>query len=111
MKTIYLDSEFRCHISEDEEDMIVIETDIFDGKCNTYIEGYRYVPTGYTWIREDGIQFMGEMMTPFKDSMLLDAVQSLYEEALVDKDRISSLEEENAMLTECILEISEIVYA
>lgn len=43
MNTIYLDSDYKCHLTDDGT-MTAIETDAFDGKCDTYIEGYRFVP-------------------------------------------------------------------
>lgn len=39
MKTIYIDSEFKCHVTNDGT-MTAVETDFFDGKCDTFIEGY-----------------------------------------------------------------------
>lgn len=110
MKTIYLDSDFRCHVIDDGT-MLSVETECFDGKCDTFIEGYRFIPAGMTWTRADGKVFAGEMVSPFKDSQLLETAQSLYEESLVDKERITALEEENMMLTECVLEMSEVIYA
>lgn len=110
MKTIYIDADFMCHITNDGT-MTAIETDYFDGKCNTFIEGYRFIPTGKSWTRPDGVVFHGEMISPWKDYAILCEIQSLYEETIADKERISALEENNAMLTECILELSEIVYA
>lgn len=110
MKTIYLDSDFRCHVAYNSN-MIAIETEYFDGKCDTFIEGYRFVPAGMSWTNENDIVYFGELATPFKDSMLLETMQSLYEETLVDKARITALEKENSMLTECVLEMSEIIYA
>lgn len=41
----------------------------------------------------------------------LDADYTPEEPQLTDKQRIASLEEQNAMLTECLLEMSELVYA
>jgi len=32
MKTIYIDSDFKCHVSNDDT-MRAVETDFFDGKC------------------------------------------------------------------------------
>lgn len=111
MKTIYIKPiTFECYVTNDGT-MIPVETDFFDGKCDTFIEGYRFVPAGETWKREDGVTFTGEMIAPWKDYALLETAQSLYEETLADKERITALEEENAMLTECVLELSEIVYA
>ena len=78
MKTIYIDSEFKCHIHNDGT-MTAVETDFFDGKCDAFIEGYRFIPYGETWVREDGIMFNGEMITPWKDYGELDAAQRQYE--------------------------------
>ena len=66
MKTIYLDSEFICHLSNDGT-MQEVQTDVFDGKENAYIEGYRFVPEGQTWTRSDGVEFHGLMIAPAKD--------------------------------------------
>lgn len=107
---VYLDSDFKCHIADDGN-MVAYETDFFDGKCAAFIEGYRFVPAGKSWTRPDGVVFQGEMIAPFKDSQLLDTVQSLYEETSATADEIAALREENAILTECVLEMSEIVYA
>lgn len=41
MRTIYIDSEFKCHVSNDGT-MTAVETEAFDGKCDAYIEGYCY---------------------------------------------------------------------
>ena len=113
MRTIYLDSEFKCHITNDGT-MTAVETDVFNGKCDTYIEGCRYIPSGESWTRSDGTVFTGPMTSPYKDSQLLEAAQKLYEEmnaSAVKEERIVALEKENAMLLECILEMSEVVYA
>lgn len=75
---IYLDSDFKCHIRNDGT-LIAMETAAFDGKCDTYIEGYRFVPGGKTWVREDGVEFAGEMIAPWKPWAELDAAQREYE--------------------------------
>ena len=77
--TIYLDSDFRCHISY-SQGFTAVETDFFDGKCAGYIEGYRYIPGGETWTRPDGQTFAGEMIAPAEDSRTLEAVQTAYEQ-------------------------------
>ena len=41
MKTIYVDSEFKCHVANDGT-MTAVETDFFDGKCDAFVEGYIY---------------------------------------------------------------------
>lgn len=78
MKTIYLDAEFRCYVTNDGT-MTAVETDFFDGKCDTFIEGYRFVPSGESWVREDGTVFHGEMIAPWKDYKELAAAQAQYE--------------------------------
>ena len=80
---IYLDSEFRCY-TEPGERMVEIETTAFDGRCKTFIEGYRFVPAGKTWTREDGVVFTGEMITPWKDYATLAAAQAGYEEVAAE---------------------------
>lgn len=77
--TIYIDQDFRCHTSLGEG-LTDVETDFFDGKCRQYIEGYRFVPAGKSWTREDGAVFTGEMVAPWRDYELLAELQSLYEE-------------------------------
>ena len=76
--TIYIDADFKCHVSDDGT-MTAVETDFFDGKCAAYIEGYRFVPSGSTWTRPDGVVFAGEMVAPWKDWRELDADQRAYE--------------------------------
>lgn len=78
MKTIYLDSDFRCHLTDDGTRQSV-ETDCFDGKCDTYIEGYRFIPSGSTWTRDDGEVFTREMAAPADDWKTLDDIQREYE--------------------------------
>ena len=78
MRTIYIDSEFKCHISNDGT-MTAVETDIFDGKCAAFIEGIRFVPDGESWTRPDGVVFHGEMVAPWKDWRELDEAQRAYE--------------------------------
>lgn len=75
---IYIDSDFKCHTSAADGRMQV-DTDAFDGKCDTYIEGYRFIPSGQTWTRADGTVFVGEMIAPWKPWAELDAAQREYE--------------------------------
>lgn len=76
--TIYIDHDFRCHITDDGT-MTPVETTAFDGKCPAYIEGYRYIPAGETWTRPDGVTFSGEMIAPWRDWRTLDDAQRAYE--------------------------------
>ena len=75
---IYIDSAYRCHTVNDGT-MTAVETEFFDGKCQTFIEGYCFIPSGQTWTREDGVTFTGEMVTPWKPYAELAAAQDQYE--------------------------------
>lgn len=77
--TIYIDSEYRCHTTNPDGTFREIETDFFDGKCATFIEGYRFVPSGESCTRSDGVVFHGEMIAPFKSYGELAAAQRQYE--------------------------------
>lgn len=67
MRTIYIDSDFRCHISNDGT-MTAVETDFFDGKCDAFVEGYCYET------RENSIAIY-----PWKPYDELSAAQTQYE--------------------------------
>lgn len=64
--TIYIDSDYKCHVSPGNG-LTAVETDAFDGKCRRYVEGYRFVPAGQSWTRADGQVFRGEMIAPAQD--------------------------------------------
>ena len=89
MKIIYIDSDFRCHLTNNDNEYGEIETDFFDGKVDEYIEGYRFVPVGVTWIREDGEIFEGEMIAPAEEYSLLENAQLKYELQEMDEYRES----------------------
>ncbi len=76
--TIYIDTDYKCHVTDDGR-MTAVETDAFDGMCTKYIEGYRFVPAGQTWTREDGVTFDGLMISPWRPWAELDAAQREYE--------------------------------
>ena len=82
MMKIYLDSEFKCHAFNDGT-MTAVETDYFDGMCDAYVEGYRFVPSGESWTRSDGVVFQGEMISPWVDYAELDNAQREYERKLL----------------------------
>lgn len=76
--TVYIDSDFKCH-TEPAEDRTAVETEAFDGRCKAFIEGYRFVPAGQSWARDDGVVFNGEMLSPWVDSRELETVQAEHE--------------------------------
>lgn len=76
MRTIYIDSKFKCHTANDGS-MTAVETDFFDGKCDAFIEGYC---------------IEGNATYPWKSFSELDTAQREYErqmlkeyEALIDE--------------------------
>ena len=77
--TIYIDSDYKCH-SSSGDGMTAVETDAFDGKCRQYIEGYRFVPPGESWVREDEEVFTGEMVAPWRPYEILAEFQAIHEE-------------------------------
>ena len=85
--------------------MTEVETDFFDGKCDTYIEGYRFVPYGETWVREDGVAFRGEMITPWKPWEELDDAQRDYE-----RQQLVALAAENEALVADMAQMVEEIY-
>ena len=104
MRTIYLDSDFLCHVHNGGA-YTAVETDFFDGKCQAYIEGYRFVPAGESWTRQDGEVFHGEMVSPWKDWWELDATQREYE-----REQLAALASENDALVADMAQMVEEIY-
>ena len=86
---IYIDSKFKCHISPGDG-LTAVETDFFDGKCSRYIEGYRFVPPGESWTREDGQVFAGGMLAPWRPYEILTEFQAIYEEEQTKQSDMSA---------------------
>ena len=102
---IYIDSDFKCHISNPDGTYTAVETPGFNGKCDTYIEGYRFVPHGQTWTRQDGEVFEGEMVAPWRDWKELDAAQREYEQ-----EQLTILTTENLALVSDIAQMVDEIY-
>ena len=75
--TIYIDSDYKCYVSA-AEGRRAVETNFFNGKCPEWIESYRFVPEGETWVKENGEMFHGEMVSPWKDLGEAYAAQATY---------------------------------
>lgn len=75
MRTVYIDSEFKCHTVNDGT-MREIENSFFDDKCDAFIEGYCYDDSkGYIQVY------------PWKPFNELDSAQREYErERLADAE-------------------------
>ena len=63
--TIYIDNDYKCYVSA-ADGRRAIETDDFNGKCDEWIESFRFVPAGEIWTREDG-EIFTNMVAPWKD--------------------------------------------
>lgn len=83
--TIYIDVDFKCHVSDDGT-MRTVETEAFNGRCASFIEGYRYVPDGETWVRDDGVSFSGEMIAPWKPYEQLLTIQDAVDRKDAERD-------------------------
>lgn len=94
--TIYVDSDYRCHIAT-ADGLTAVDTNYFDGKCPAYIEGYRFVPSGQTWTRPDGVVFQGEMVSPWKPWRELDSAQRAYEQEQLESLTAQNTEYEAAL--------------
>lgn len=101
--TVYLDSDFRCHIANDGT-RTAVETDFFDGRCAAYIEGYRLVPAGESWTRPDGAVFAGEMIAPAEEYSALEKAQGQYE-----RDEAAHAAELGALIEEIYSEDLEVI--
>lgn len=64
--TIYIDDDYKCYVSA-AEGRRAIETNEFDGKCDEWIESYRFVPAGERWVKPNGEMFRGKMVAPWKN--------------------------------------------
>lgn len=87
---IYIDTDYKVHLTDDGT-LTAVETKSFDGLCDAYIEGSRFVPAGETWIREDGEVFAGEMRSPWIESSILEEAQREYE-----REQYVALQAQNA---------------
>ena len=81
---------FECHTTNLDGTFLEYEDRFFDNKCASFIEAHRCVPSGYTWKRDDGEIFTGEMITPFKD-------RSEYEDEQREYERVLLADAENAL--------------
>lgn len=97
--TVYIDinDDYKIYPSDDSGELLPYKTSFFDGKCDTFIKGYRCVPTGYTWMREDGEVFIGEMIAPLVDYVILEKAQLEYE--------LEQVKAENTIMKDALAEL------
>ena len=106
---IYIDSDFKCH-TQPGEGLREFETTFFNNVPDAYVEGYRYVPEGETWVRktptynmdheiigESETEFRGEMMAPWRPWEELDKILREYEQAQNRELNAQNAEYESAL--------------
>lgn len=114
---IYIDSDFKCH-TKPGDGLREFETKFFSNAPDAYIEGYRYVPAGETWVRktptynmehevvgESTTEFMGEMVAPWKPWDELDKILREYEQT-----QNRELTAQNAELVDAMASMVDDVY-
>lgn len=83
---LYLDENYIAHPGQDEGGTRTPWEDadgFFTGKCAAFLEGYRVVPDGATWTREDGETFSGLMIAPVVNPSVLLALQAEADQATI----------------------------
>lgn len=100
MKTIYLDSNYMCHISNNGT-MQEVQTDIFDSMCEKAIECYRFIPEGQVWKKTETITLHGPFIQAVTESSL---IQQQYE---IDDDKYT--QELGALIDEIYNEDLEVI--
>lgn len=73
MRTIYIDSENKCHVFNDGK-MVAVTVDHFDGKCDFFVEGHCCI------VDENSI-----IIWPWKDFDELIAAQRKYEQRIINE--------------------------
>lgn len=114
---IYIDSDFKCH-TKPGDGLREFETRFFSNVPDAYVEGYRYVPSGETWVRktptydinhevvgESETEFVGEMVAPWKPWEELDKILREYEQT-----QNRELTAQNAELLDAMASMVEDVY-
>ena len=81
---IYIDAECKCHTTNPDNTFREFDVPMFDGKCQTFIEGHRHCPKGESYIREDGKIFYGECIVAWKLYDELAAAQAQYERDMAE---------------------------
>lgn len=107
---IYIDDEFRCY-TKSAEGRREQECSFFDGKSERFIEGYRYVPAGEVWTRNDGVQFTGEMISPIENPVILNLYETIEKQKEKHSKIVSANNEQLQLLEDCIVEMAGVVYA
>lgn len=101
---VYIDADFKCHTADDGTRQPV-SSGFFDGKCPKFIEGYRFIPQGETWVRSDGTVFAGEMIAPWLPYEELEKAQTAWEHeqlAALVAERDALMDDMQALIDEVL---------
>lgn len=85
MRTIFIDSNNKCHVTNDGT-MTAVETDFFDGKCDAFVDGF------CCEVGENGTAIY-----PWTNSEELEEVQRTYEHELLTEYESALAEIEAAL--------------
>lgn len=77
--TVYIDNEYKCHAKQ-AEGLTPVDDAFFDGKCDTFIEGYCYKAV------DNAVHIY-----PWKPSDVLDEAQRVYERQLLAELQANSI--------------------
>ena len=69
MKTIYIDSDYMCHL-ENADGRTEVQTDVFDSVVDEAIPYYRYIPDGVEWTNGKGRVFHGLFIQVTNSNMI-----------------------------------------
>lgn len=84
-KVVYIDDEYKCHAANQDGNYREVDGYFFEGKCDAYIEGFRYIPFGENWTNDDGHVIHGRAIIAWSPYNELDEVQRVYERQLIDE--------------------------
>lgn len=77
---IFIDDNYMCHVENDSSHSLrAFDVPFFDGKCVTFVESYRFVPSGESWTSKNGKVFPGEMASAAYDFEVVQKAQQQYE--------------------------------
>ena len=82
---IYIDNDFKCH-TVNARGYIEVDTDVFNGKCKEFIEGYCYIPQGMSYERTDGKILRGELVFPWRDYNEIAEIQTAVDRTQAEAD-------------------------
>ena len=74
--TIYIDDDYKCHVSN-ADGRRAVETNFFNGKCTEWIESYRFVPEGETWMRDGSHYLRTEMSISSDKDVRMDNIKPM----------------------------------